>query len=75
MLRNVNPALGWCQYPCPSDARAFQDAGVPVVLYGPGELSRTRRPGEYVETGELEEFAATLGSALAHWLTTTEARR
>lgn len=74
-LRTVNPALGWCQYPCPSDARAFQDAGVAVVLYGPGELSRTRRPGEYVEAGELEEFAGTLGSALAHWLTTTEARR
>ncbi|UBU19176.1 M20/M25/M40 family metallo-hydrolase [Nonomuraea gerenzanensis] len=75
VLRTVNPALGWCQYPCPSDARAFQDAGVAVVLYGPGELSRTRRPGEYVEAGELEEFAGTLGSALARWLTTTEARR
>jgi acetylornithine deacetylase/succinyl-diaminopimelate desuccinylase-like protein len=68
VLRKVNPVLGWCQYPCPSDARAFQDAGIAVVLYGPGELSRTRRPGEYVEAGELEEFATTLGSALGHWL-------
>ncbi|MFJ2033270.1 M20 family metallopeptidase [Streptosporangium sp. NPDC087985] len=68
LVRNVNPALRWCQYPCPSDARVFQDAGIPVVLYGPGDHSRTRRPNEYVETGELYESVTTLSTALSRWL-------
>ncbi|MEU7001064.1 M20/M25/M40 family metallo-hydrolase [Nonomuraea sp. NPDC046570] len=69
LLRTVNPALRWCQYPCPSDARVFQDLGIPVVLYGPGDLARTKRPDEYVEIAELDECADTLDAALARWLT------
>jgi acetylornithine deacetylase/succinyl-diaminopimelate desuccinylase-like protein len=68
LIRSLNPALSWCQYPCPSDARVFQDADIPVVLYGPGDRSRTRRPNEYVETDELHESVTTLSAALGHWL-------
>jgi acetylornithine deacetylase/succinyl-diaminopimelate desuccinylase-like protein len=68
LLRDVNPALGWGQYPCPSDARAFQDAGIPIVVYGPGDLCRSRRPGEYVEVDELHEFVTTFATALGRQL-------
>jgi acetylornithine deacetylase/succinyl-diaminopimelate desuccinylase-like protein len=68
LIRSLNPALSWCQYPCPSDARVFQDADIPVVLYGPGDRSRTQRPNEYVETDELHESVTTLSAALSHWL-------
>ncbi|MEV0583881.1 M20/M25/M40 family metallo-hydrolase [Nonomuraea sp. NPDC050310] len=64
LLRTVNPGLSWCQYPCPSDAHVFQELGVPMVLYGPGDTTRTRRPGEHVEVAELEECGRTLTSAL-----------
>lgn len=68
LLREVDPGLRWCQYPCPSDARAFQDLGIPMVLYGPGDLARTRQPGEYIEAGELHRYVRTLSTALARWL-------
>lgn len=68
LLRDVNSGLQWCQYPCPSDAKVFQDLGVPVVLYGPGDVARTRRPDEYVEVAELDECVETLNTALTRWL-------
>ncbi|SDK53781.1 M20 family metallopeptidase [Nonomuraea jiangxiensis] len=68
LLREVNPGLQWCQYPCPSDARVFQELGVPVVLHGPGDLARTRRSDEYVEIAELDECVDTLSTALTRWL-------
>ncbi|MGN9843444.1 M20 family metallopeptidase [Nonomuraea sp. H19] len=68
LLREVNKGLQWCQYPCPSDAKVFQELGVPVVLYGPGDLARTRRPDEYVEIAELDECVETLYAALTRWL-------
>lgn len=69
LLREVDPGLRWCQYPCPSDARVFQDLGIPMVLYGPGDLARTRRPDEYIEIAELHRYVRTLSTALARWLT------
>ncbi|GLW09875.1 N-formyl-4-amino-5-aminomethyl-2-methylpyrimidine deformylase [Microtetraspora sp. NBRC 13810] len=68
LIREVNPALGWCQYPCSSDARVFQDLGIPMVLYGPGNVARSKRPDEYVEAAELQESVRTLGTALIRWL-------
>jgi acetylornithine deacetylase len=68
LLREVDGNLQWCQYPCPSDAQVFQELGVPVVLYGPGDLARTRRPDEYVEIAELDECVENLDAALTRWL-------
>lgn len=56
ILREVNPAIGWRQYAGRCDAHVFQDAGIPIVIYGPdGSAAQTT------------EATRTLTAALRRW--------
>lgn len=60
------PALGAVSYG--TEAGLFQQAGIPAVICGPGEIDRAHRPEEYLTEAELHAACAmirALGDRLA----------
>ncbi|WP_199258097.1 acetylornithine deacetylase [Paracoccus binzhouensis] len=50
-----------------TEAGLFQQAGIPAIICGPGDIARAHRPEEYLERGELQAACAMirrLGQAL-----------
>lgn len=43
-----------------TEAGLFQEAGVPSIVCGPGDVTRAHQPDEYIETGELADGLAML---------------
>ncbi len=43
-----------------TDAGYFSDAGFSTVVFGPGDIDRAHKPGEYITRGELESGLAFL---------------
>jgi acetylornithine deacetylase/succinyl-diaminopimelate desuccinylase-like protein len=66
--QGITLSLG--EFPSACDARLFAAFGVPVVVYGPGSLTRAHASDEYVTVQELEEYCMVLAGTLLHaWST------
>ena len=50
-----------------SDLAWLAEAGVPAVLYGPGDFAQAHSSAEYVGVDELVEVAAVVALALCEW--------
>jgi acetylornithine deacetylase/succinyl-diaminopimelate desuccinylase family protein len=50
-----------------SDLAWLAEAGVPAVLYGPGDFAQAHSSDEYVEIDELVEVARVVACAIADW--------
>ncbi|WP_421617791.1 acetylornithine deacetylase [Brevibacillus sp. TJ4] len=53
--------------PTVTDAGWFAHAGIPAVLYGPGELSQAHTVDESVDPQQLVSFAQTMARFIATW--------
>ena len=51
-----------------TEAGLFQAAGIPAVLWGPGDISVAHRPDEFVEVAELEVCLALLARLGGHFV-------
>jgi len=41
-----------------TEAGAFQQAGIPAVIFGPGSITQAHQPDEYIEISQLDECVA-----------------
>lgn len=55
-----------------TNAVAYAAAGVPVVVFGPGDLTQAHRPDEFIQLAELERCARVLRPLLERELTSSE---
>ena len=53
--------------PSVTDAGWFAHAGIPAVLYGPGELAQAHSVDESVDPKQLVQFAQTMARFIAAW--------
>lgn len=53
--------------PTVTDAGWFAHAGIPAVLYGPGELAQAHAVDESVDPQQLVQFAQTMARFIADW--------
>ena len=51
-----------------TEAGLFQAAGIPAVLWGPGDISVAHRPDEFVEVADLEVCLALLARLGGHFV-------
>jgi acetylornithine deacetylase len=58
-----NPTLGRVSYG--TEAGLFQQAGIPSVICGPGDITVAHRPNEYVELAQLAQCEAFMDGLLA----------
>jgi acetylornithine deacetylase len=64
-LTNTNRTI---TVPYGSEAGRFQQAGIPTVLCGPGDIAQAHQPNEFIEESEIfacEAFVRKLGKELA----------
>lgn len=50
-----------------TDAALLNDAGIPAICYGPGDISLAHAAEEWVETAQIERAAATLTELALRW--------
>lgn len=50
-----------------TDAALLNDAGIPAICYGPGDIALAHAAEEWVETAEIERAAATLTELALRW--------
>ena len=50
-----------------SDLAWLAEAGIPAVLYGPGDFAQAHSSAEYVGVDELVEVATVVALALCEW--------
>lgn len=50
-----------------TDAALLNDAGIPAICYGPGDITLAHAAEEWVETAEIERAAATLTDLALRW--------
>jgi acetylornithine deacetylase len=50
-----------------SDIAWLAEAGVPAVLYGPGNIAQAHTSAEYVSVEELVEVATVVALAVCEW--------
>lgn len=53
-----------------TDAGWFAHAGIPAVIFGPGELSQAHAVDESIDPDELVRFAQIMARFLADWCNT-----
>ena len=46
--------------PGATDQRLFEQAGIPTVVFGPGEFSPAHAPNEYIEISKLEKYISVI---------------
>lgn len=51
-----------------TDAALFNDAGIPAVCFGPGDISLAHAAEEFVEIEEIHSATAVLTRTIANWL-------
>jgi acetylornithine deacetylase/succinyl-diaminopimelate desuccinylase-like protein len=51
----------------PQDAVWYSRAGIPAVVFGPGDLRVAHAPDEHVDLGEVADAAAVLAACAAEW--------
>ncbi len=50
-----------------TDAAILNDAGIPAICFGPGDISLAHAAEEWVEVEEIERATAVLASLIARW--------
>jgi acetylornithine deacetylase/succinyl-diaminopimelate desuccinylase-like protein len=50
-----------------TDAALLNDAGIPAICYGPGDISLAHSATEWVPTAEIERAAAVLDRLVRAW--------
>ncbi len=53
--------------PCWTDAALFNDAGIPALCFGPGDIGRAHSAEEWVETADIERATDVLEDVCAAW--------
>ena len=53
--------------PCWTDAALFNDAGIPALCFGPGDIGRAHSANEWVETADIERATDVLERVCATW--------
>ena len=51
-----------------TDAALLNDAGIPAICFGPGDISLAHAAEEWVETAEIEHATVVIGHLLRCWL-------
>jgi acetylornithine deacetylase/succinyl-diaminopimelate desuccinylase-like protein len=59
----------------PQDAVWYSRAGIPAVVFGPGDLRVAHAADEHVDLGEVADAAAVLALCVARWCGTSRASR
>ena len=57
---------GFSVAPYGADAGYFQQAGIPAVIVGPGDIAQAHKPDEFIAVDELERCLHFLDKLLAH---------
>jgi len=52
---------------CWTDAALFNEAGIPALCFGPGDIARAHSATEWVERSQIERAAAVLEQVCASW--------
>ena len=53
--------------PCWTDAALFNDAGIPALCFGPGDIGRAHSANEWVETADIERATDVLEDVCTTW--------
>lgn len=56
-----------------TDAAVLNDAGIPAICFGPGDISLAHGPEEYVEVEQIQQAAAVLERLAGRWCGSGEA--
>lgn len=70
-FRSVAGEPQWRGFEAVSDLAWLAEAGVPGLIYGPGDAAQAHTSAEYLDVDELVEATAVLALALAGWCGTT----
>ncbi len=57
----------WGGFEAVSDVAWLAEAGIPAILYGPGDFEHAHSSHEHVRVDELVEVAAVVAGAIAGW--------
>ena len=52
-----------------TDAALLNDAGIPAICYGPGDIMLAHAAEEYVELGQIDRATTVLEGVLQRWFT------
>lgn len=55
-----------------TDAALLNEAGIPAICYGPGDISRAHAAAEWIEVDEIERATRVLAALARAWSTDTE---
>jgi acetylornithine deacetylase len=50
-----------------TDAAILNDAGIPAICFGPGDIGMAHAPEEFVEISEIEQATAVLERLVREW--------
>ena len=74
LVRELGSALEWCGEPCRiegmsawTDAALLNEAGIPAVCFGPGDISLAHGAEEYIPLEEIDRATAVLTALAARW--------
>ena len=57
-----------------TEAGQFQQAGIPAIIIGPGNIAQAHKPDEWIESAQLEQARNFIHKAIARFCTATDSR-